>query len=105
MIICNKCGESNADEERLCLTCGHKLQSLRCQGTDEDAAKPPLLAEERIDYHDLLGREGYFRKHLEAWAYLGVLAAAAAVCQWLGEIWPLVAAIPVLGLIAWLRKL
>jgi len=107
MIVCNKCGQSNVDEERLCRSCGHKLQSLRGQtGENGDGAVPPAsLADERIGYRDLLGQEGYFRKHLEAWICLAALGGAAVACVLYDTLWPLGAAIPAVALLAWLRKL
>ena len=66
MIVCNKCGCNNENAALSCVTCGHKLQSLRgpTPGDDNEVDAVPL-AEEEIDYRDLLGRDGYFRKHLE----------------------------------------
>lgn len=105
MIVCNKCGCSNEDDARSCASCGHKLQSLRGSVPEDGREGGPVLFAEEVGYRDLLGPGGYFRKHLEAWICLVVLGGAAVACLWYGILWPLAAAIPVVGALAWWRKL
>ncbi|EPR43607.1 Zinc-ribbon domain containing protein [Desulfovibrio sp. X2] len=122
MIVCTRCGRDNPDDARICGQCGHKLQSGRQWGASDgrpgglrpedgdpddffDDEGESGLADESIPYRDLVGRGGVFRKHLEAWAYLAILGAAAGAALHYMTLVPIWCALPAVALLAWLRRL
>ncbi|EPR36113.1 Zinc-ribbon domain containing protein [Alkalidesulfovibrio alkalitolerans DSM 16529] len=104
MIVCTRCGSENPDDARFCAACRHKLQSVRREPSEDDAEGAEFLSD-HVEYHDLLGRHGPFRKHLEAWGCLAALALVVAAVAWLDDVRAAWAALPVIGLYAWLRRL
>jgi hypothetical protein len=99
-MICNKCGQDNPDDARLCLSCGHKLQS-GFRGSEEGEGWPgepiPLLRET-----DVPGA-GRGPRLAEVWA----VAACAGLgvwffIQWRME-WGAYALTGLAVLYAWLR--
>jgi hypothetical protein len=86
MIVCTRCGAPNEDSEPLCVSCGHKLQSLRHSGAPEwrpvETLRPLRPAEQGQGFRGLLLR------CLEVWAVaaatLGLAAWGLAHSQW----WP-----------------
>lgn len=101
-MICNKCGSENPDDERFCVRCGHKLQSSRREDESPRSDShwdrmPDLHLEPRFPKETL-------NKFIEAWVYILLLGGATGVAVWKGVYWPLYAIIPLVALIAWLRK-
>ncbi len=101
-MICNKCGNENPDAERFCGHCGHKLQSGRRDASTDSGSSlgpvPDLRLESKIS-------PAFLRKFIEAWIYILLLCGATVVAVWKGVYWPLYGLIPLLALVAWLRKL
>ncbi|QGY41939.1 zinc-ribbon domain-containing protein [Pseudodesulfovibrio cashew] len=102
-MICTGCGQQNQDGERFCQKCGKKLQSSRRMAASDDNSSAPLP---RFTHHGLPeDRWLTFRRLVEAWGYLGVLAVVAAVCFFQKTWWPLYPAVVVLGLLLWFRRI
>jgi hypothetical protein len=101
-MICNKCGTENSDNDHFCTKCGHKLQSVRRENESEGKSSlgpvPDLHLESKFPKETL-------HKFIEAWVYILMLCGATGVAVWQGVYWPLYGLIPVVALVAWLRKL
>ena len=86
-MICNKCGQENPDEAMTCLVCGHKLQSgwkpLE-NGNGRGGGDPIALLREPNP-----ASRKKIRKHVEAWAVVVLVLAAATGFAFLELYWPL----------------
>ena len=86
-MICNKCGAENPDDFKLCLACGHKLQSgIEDRGQRAGFASMPRL--ELLETTIPPAPPKALRKYLEAWLVAGVVCAAAWVLVDRGLVWP-----------------
>lgn len=101
MIVCNRCGATNADEARLCETCGHKLQSSYSNPSRDDSGRPlePLETPEPS-----LDLRRFLVKGLEAWVYLLLLAGAGSYAALTSNWLLLLALVGFTALLAWARK-
>lgn len=102
MIVCTRCGVNNPDEGRLCVSCGHKLQSMRSPG-------PEMQQKEFLSPLQSSGRGGkslraLLWRCLEVWGVL-VLMLGAAAWTLAEKRWePGVALVGLAGVYAWLRR-
>lgn len=86
-MICNKCGIENPDDFKLCLGCGHKLQS----GGDDRGQGAGTLPRPRLELLDTnipVASPAVLGKYLEAWLVAGVVCAAAWVLVDRQLAWP-----------------
>lgn len=102
VITCNKCGAKNSDETRFCEKCGNKLQSSRRIVPNGEPSAPPLEAFRHQGVSDDARRT--LMRMIEAWGYVGLLAAVAVGCAVYERWWPLYPAVALLGLIIWIRR-
>ncbi|MES9997617.1 zinc ribbon domain-containing protein [Desulfovibrio aminophilus] len=104
MIICNRCGAANLDEELVCMECGRKLQSgIHGTGVERNAeARGPLSPMSVQPASTMLRR--LLLKGMEAWIYALILGAAGVFAVVTGKWQALAPAVAFIGLVAWTRK-
>jgi hypothetical protein len=103
MIVCNRCGAANNDEELLCQACGRKLQSgLSGPNQGGDGFSGPLEPLETPP--PSLDLRRFLKKGLEAWAYALCLAGAGAYAAATGRWLLLLPAVGLMALLAWTRR-
>ena len=102
MIVCTGCGRKNDDNALFCEGCGRKLQSRHRPGADGGEYLPldPGIPSRFLEF---IG-EG-IGKYVESWLYVLFLVATAIACMWENDYRALYVAAPLVGLLAWLRKI
>ncbi|HMM38228.1 MAG TPA: zinc ribbon domain-containing protein [Desulfovibrio sp.] len=105
MIICNRCGAANLDEELVCMECGRKLQSgIHGAGVEQKNAETRgPLSPMRVQPSSAMLRR-LLLKGLEAWVYALILGAAGVFAVITGKWQALAPAVAFIGLVAWTRK-
>jgi len=86
-MICNKCGVENPDTFKLCLECGHKLQSGG-EGRGRGPVRRTRLRLELLDATRTPPAPKVLRKYLEAWLVAGLVVAVAWILVDRGLVWP-----------------
>jgi len=102
VIICNKCGVKNSDETLYCTKCNNKLQSSRQVIVPDRPVEAPLEKLTASGMNSDAWRS--FKRLIEAWLYVLLLAGVVTLCAMERIWWPLYPAVAVLGLIVWLRR-
>ena len=104
MIICTKCGFPNPDDTRTCTDCGNKLQSGRQshEETSEGGLRPADF--EGLRLRPPAFRRGAVGKCFEAWGYALAAVAVAVYAVLTADLLPAWVGLPVIALVAYLRK-
>ncbi len=101
MITCTRCGKKNRDFEQNCSKCSHKLQSGFARIGD-----PSLSTKKNKDLFNLSLKNSHdYTKEGEAWVYSLFLLAAVVFFTYQQVYWPLYVLTPLVGLVAWFRKI
>lgn len=82
MIVCTRCGSPNDDVSRVCMKCGHKLQSGRKHHHLAETGEPLPREMRPLKAPGLLSGAG---KYLEAWVLVLVLGGAVGYALYSGS--------------------